>query len=500
MVGGVPAAMRKRRRLGGVPLAVIAALGGFAACGAAPDSASAATAEIRNVEVEGLRGRQGQARILVFEGGPAEGNDVTLRITSAAAIVTDVVPIEAGPGCEPGSGLEVRCSFEDLSRFEVNYFRYGGRQVTLALGTGPDRASARASYGGGVLLDGGSGDDVLTATTTATYRGGTGDDRMVGRYSDDHFDEGARRNGSDTLIARSDSPTFDYGRRRRGVDVSLDGRRNDGEAGERDLLISTEPDRRYGACMIGGSGADMLRGDSKSNTLVGGGGRDRLTGESGDDALNVGPTDCLFSEDEHRPERFADTAHGGPGNDTLIGNQGANTLTGGVGRDTLIGGAGADRLLLRDRSRDEASCGEGRDRAVLDVGDFSRARHRNRCEAVRRNGPALAVVIGGDAGDPGLAVSFRGRATIELGCPGDARARCVGRIELRRRGRVIAAGGFRIGRGLKRQVTMRVSRRGRRLLGGRASELSVVSVIRGRDRRGVRRVARARTAIFDADV
>lgn len=492
---------RLDRRRSLVLLTAVSVVGYGSSSAFAPAAASAATAEIRQVEVEDARGRQGQARVLIFQAERGERNDVTVRFPRGAAVVTDVVPVEAGPGCEQVASTEIRCAFSEFSAFEEAYHRNAGRQVSLALGDRDDQAWGGAGHGAGVLFDGGDGDDSLRAIGPGTYRGGFGDDRMVGRNGEEEFDEGTQRNGSDTMIARLEYPTIDYGGRSRGVEASFDGRRNDGEPGERDLLISTEPDRRFGACVIGGEGPDVLRGDMRANTLIGGGGRDRLSGAGGDDALHVGRTDCSFAEGVGRADRSSDAAVGGRGNDLVIGNAGRNILVGGAGRDTLLGRGGADRLLLRDDSRDEAGCGDGRDRAVLDVGDFSRARRLDRCEAVERNGAALAVVLGGypENSDPGLAVAFRGSATLDMGCPGDARAICVGRIELRRAGRVIAAGRVRISRGRKRAVRLRVTRHGQRVL-DRHEMPSVVSVVNARDRRGFRRVARARTAIFDADV
>ncbi len=65
----------------------------------------------------------------------------------------------------------------------------------------------------------------------------------------------------------------------------------------------------------GGSGNDILIGNSLSNTLIGGNGHDALTGSGGNDILQ-----------------------GGDGNNILIGGIGNDTLTGGTNEDLLIGG------------------------------------------------------------------------------------------------------------------------------------------------------------------
>jgi acrosin len=68
--------------------------------------------------------------------------------------------------------------------------------------------------------------------------------------------------------------------------------------------------------VTGGSGADVLIGDSAVNVLIGGGGNDVLVGNDGNDILD-----------------------GGAGRDILIGGNGADQLTGGTDEDLLIAGS-----------------------------------------------------------------------------------------------------------------------------------------------------------------
>lgn len=134
---------------------------------------------------------------------------------------------------------------------------------------------------------------------------------------------------------------------------------------------------------VGGSGGDMLRGNSLPNTLTGGPGSDHLIGAAGDDTylfspasvaeadqvtenLNEGSDTLNFSalgttvtlnmgansvQPVHAnrtlklnsPITF-ENAIGGSGADTLIGNSLNNILNGGAGVDTLNGALGSDVL------------------------------------------------------------------------------------------------------------------------------------------------------------
>jgi Ca2+-binding RTX toxin-like protein len=106
--------------------------------------------------------------------------------------------------------------------------------------------------------------------------------------------------------------------------------------------------------VLGGPGADVLRGDD---------GDDALSGEDGNDTIG-----------------------GGKGDDGLAGGAGTDSLTDGRGTDDFKGGAGDDRIDARDttaagrRGSDTVSCGAGR----RDVALVDRRDHVARdCERVR---------------------------------------------------------------------------------------------------------------------
>lgn len=81
---------------------------------------------------------------------------------------------------------------------------------------------------------------------------------------------------------------------------------------------------------VGGSGNDVMRGNSTANSLIGNAGRDILFGADDNDVLYGGIGD--------------DKLLGGAGNDRLIGNAGNDDLSGGDGDDVLVGGTGNDQL------------------------------------------------------------------------------------------------------------------------------------------------------------
>jgi Ca2+-binding RTX toxin-like protein len=138
---------------------------------------------------------------------------------------------------------------------------------------------------------------------------------------------------------------------------------------------------------IGGSGGDVLIGNSAPNVLDGGEGNDTLSGSAGADTLDGGPgndtgsfldgagsvtaslatgtttggsgSDTLIAienltgsnhDDSLTGDGNANRLNGAQGNDFLNGGAGNDTLDGGAGNDRLWGGTGADSLLGGDGS------------------------------------------------------------------------------------------------------------------------------------------------------
>jgi serralysin len=81
---------------------------------------------------------------------------------------------------------------------------------------------------------------------------------------------------------------------------------------------------------IGGSGNDLINGNTISNSLHGGAGADKIYGLDAADTLNG--------------DAGNDYLDGGTGNDTIFGGTDADTITGGIGNDILYGGDGNDNI------------------------------------------------------------------------------------------------------------------------------------------------------------
>ncbi len=94
------------------------------------------------------------------------------------------------------------------------------------------------------------------------------------------------------------------------------------------------------------NGDDLIYGFGGNDSIYGLGGNDTIKGLGGNDTLK-----------------------GRAGNDKLLGEAGNDTLMGSAGKDVLTGGAGADLLLAKDRTKDTANGGPGRDRGKLDKAD-----------------------------------------------------------------------------------------------------------------------------------
>jgi serralysin len=128
---------------------------------------------------------------------------------------------------------------------------------------------------------------------------------------------------------------------------------------------------------IGGTGNDVLVGNSAANTLTGGGGNDTLIGGLGADTLIGGAGFNTVSYEDNFGAVFVNLTTGvGSGNaaagdtysgiqgvigssgaDTIIGDANGNQLDGGGGDDVLIGALGSD-ILIGGGGTDTASYGD----------------------------------------------------------------------------------------------------------------------------------------------
>jgi Ca2+-binding RTX toxin-like protein len=169
------------------------------------------------------------------------------------------------------------------------------------------------------------GNDMLLQTDRVTrpgkLDGGAGNDLLQGGRGRNHFVGGGGTNG------------VSYATRTENLTLTLDGRANDGRAGENDLIGDDI------SIVMGGEGHDRIVGrNHKVQALFGGPGNDSLTGGTGHDMLVGADGD--------------DVLRGGAGADALLGGAGDDILDGGRGVDSIAGEAGRDTIRSRDNERD----------------------------------------------------------------------------------------------------------------------------------------------------
>lgn len=268
--------------------------------------------------------------------------------------------------------------------------------------TAEDDAILRGGAGNDDLLlenggraEGGDGDDILRSLAgTSTLSGGAGDDQFIGGAGHDivsfsHMTAGIVLDlGQSVLtIEGTDTLTNIY----------------DAEGGQGDDLIIAAG---AGSMLYGLGGDDTLRGMDGDDTLEGGAGDDEIVGNGGRDRVSfasmttgvavnlnsniltangtdtlVGIEDAEGSQgDDHLVASSADTRLDGlAGNDTLRGQSGNDTLKGGEGEDSLLGNGGNDSLkggasedtLVGDRGDDTLDGGNGSDSLLGGDGDDS---------------------------------------------------------------------------------------------------------------------------------
>jgi Ca2+-binding RTX toxin-like protein len=309
-----------------------------------------------------------------------EGNDIAVAydagmdlytVADAAATLTPsgtCVMVDAHNATCPGAGIKT---------------------ITVDAGDRDDTIALDAATIPGTItedLDGGAADDTVTgANTPGTLRGGTGNDRVIGRGT---VDGGAGNDvltgspladnlrgssgrdtldggfGADDIAGGGSTDTLIYPNRPNGVSVTIgSGNNNDGgpedQTGSRrdtvhgDIEVAFGTERndllagdRTGETLIGLGGDDLVVGNGGPDMVLGFDGNDVLIGESGNDLLRGGPG--------------ADRQFGKSGDDRLAGGPDDDFLRGGTGPDVMKGKTGIDRINARDGERDvKISCGPG---------------------------------------------------------------------------------------------------------------------------------------------
>jgi Ca2+-binding RTX toxin-like protein len=267
--------------------------------------------------------------------GSAATTDTAIRLTGLGAaannvtisgfgpdrfLLTDTLPIQAGPGCAaqtvPAGLFGVICRAPVSS--EGEFLRF--------------------------FVDLGAGNDAVTnlAPASMSAQGGPGDDVMTGGALADDFSDSA---GANTLRGRSGDDLLDTSGSADTLADTLDGGR-----GDDDLFAGLSKDK-----LLGGSGDDDMQGGLGPDVMDGGSGHDHasytdsahgsvrlsvsLDGVANDGQLPLGGT----SEGDNVLATIEDITGNG-GNDLLFGSNADNRLVGLGGDDFIEGLDGEDEL------------------------------------------------------------------------------------------------------------------------------------------------------------
>ncbi|MGN7808103.1 cadherin-like domain-containing protein, partial [Ensifer sp. 22521] len=253
---------------------------------------------------------------------------------------------------------------------EGNDALYGGEgEDQLTGGTGNDVLYGDA---GADTLDGGEGDDVLYGgADNDVIEGGEGSDMLVGGDGDDTLTDSGTDGqytvveggaGNDSLTAVSGTLYGNDGN----DTISFAGNGgyqwwNYADGGTGEDILTYSGSNLYYVSLYGGDDSDVLSfsGSASYGQLDGGSGDDTLTvtgnytygylyGGLGNDALTAQNTSATAVSylygDFNSQTGGADTLNGGIGIDYLYGSGGDDQLSGGAGNDLLNGGQGIDTL------------------------------------------------------------------------------------------------------------------------------------------------------------
>jgi Ca2+-binding RTX toxin-like protein len=279
------------------------------------------------------------------------------------------------------------------------------------------------------ILTGNAGNDTLTGNgSDDQLEGGAGLDSLLGGPGDDMYvfaTASTAERDSLTEFANAGNDTLHFGGVATSVSLNLGSTALQSVHANRTLLLNSATAFENA---IGGSGNDVLTGNSRVNSLLGLAGHDILMGGAGNDSLTGGPGNDIYvfgtasaSEADSLTELPGggidlltfdslttpvnlnlgsaanqtvhvnrvlslnssvnfENATGGSAGDFLTGNSVANTLrgssghdtlTGRAGNDTLIGGAGNDYYVFATASTPEADTVTENENGGNDTIDFS---------------------------------------------------------------------------------------------------------------------------------
>lgn len=255
-----------------------------------------AGAQAAQIGVETIVSASTQGQYLAYEAAPGERNRVTVTYARGDTVrVQDTAGLTVVDGCVLQSPTVAVCTTQ-ANEFG-DQWELGDGDDTLRLD-----GAARGALEGSTVLDGPGNDVVLGSSIGDTFFDGPGRDRLSGRAGDDTLFGGS---GADVLSGGAGRDTVDYDAplgapRRGGVRADLDGKADDGSAGERDQ-IRTDVENLGGTPF-----ADTLTGNGRANEIVGAGGADRIFGLGGNDTI-----DAVLGSAVIDPGAGADRVQGG---------------------------------------------------------------------------------------------------------------------------------------------------------------------------------------------
>lgn len=368
--------------------------------------------------VDQIRGNNGNDTLVggagadLFRGGAGvdrffgQGGNDRISFFEATATQGVIADLETGTISNDGFGnVEYFSSIEGLggsTRFADVFRGDSGNNLFLADTAdtvegrgGDDRFQLSGSVGGGGVIDGGDGFDVLYALTADRQEDTNGDgisdsvaatqgvtiDLALGQVLNDGFGNTATLISiegigggalNDTLLGSAGNDQFslsngnDFYDGRDGTDtLSVEGSastdfvvtrigansyRITDTTGANAVLQNIEFARfsngtfALSALNAGpGAGDDYIEGTTGNDTLDGLGGNDTIEGLQGDDTLSGGDGDDVVNGGIG-----LDTIDGGAGSDTLNGGDQNDTITAGSGADTVNGGNGNDLVITGD--------------------------------------------------------------------------------------------------------------------------------------------------------
>jgi Ca2+-binding RTX toxin-like protein len=252
---------------------------------------------------------------LRYTGAPGMVSSVTFEETGPGVVEvvqlpSDMDPITIGEGCT-GTGPFICTGVEEAlldagdrsDRLQATFGDAPVRGLKTIPATLLGREGNDALIGGlgPDTLDGGPGDDTLD--------GSAGDDSLQGGDGNDVLQPNT---GTDGVSGGDGIDRVLYGERAN-PSYTLDGRANDGDPGENDL-IGADVEEIVSSPPTGSTMTAVLVGDGYANRLIVTAGRGLITGGDGWDIIEGGPLDDVIDARDGSP----DTVICNGGNDTVV--------------------------------------------------------------------------------------------------------------------------------------------------------------------------------------